>query len=108
VLVDNCVHYAPAIDPDQLDALASCLCSDLDFHDIILADPPENAQRRFEAQRQKQGYCDECRDFAGRILARFDVTEKLDSGAQEKAAALLCSLSRPNNGFLSIEEASRG
>ncbi len=65
------VQDAPEIDADALKALAKFFCDDC-MHDRL----PQQSNERFESAVDVNGYCDRCRDFAGSILARFNLTER--------------------------------
>ncbi len=65
------VQDAPEIDADALKALAKFFCED-ELHDRL----PQQSDLEYESAVDLHGYCDRCRDFAGGILARFNVTER--------------------------------
>lgn len=79
VLVDGEVKEATQVDQQQLSALALWLCVEDQYCNGLWqnAKTTEASERRFEAERERNGgYCDNCRDHAGRILAKFNVTER--------------------------------
>lgn len=79
VIVDGEVREATQVDQQQLDALALWLCKK-DEYCISLwhnAKTTTASEYRFESEREENGgYCDDCRNHAGRILAKFNVTER--------------------------------
>lgn len=79
VLVNGEVKEATPVDQQRLDALATWLCQETEYCDSLWhnAKTTEASERRFDAERERNGgYCDDCRDHAGRILAKFNVTER--------------------------------
>ena len=76
VLTDSGVADCPVIDPEQLDALARWLCAERAYHDRVANS--DTSEIEFEIQVEEHGHCDICRDFAGEILARFNLTERTD------------------------------
>ena len=68
---DGRVEDALPIDRKKLDLLAGFLCGQADYHDAAEAHSTRRTtDREFDRQRERNGgYCDLCRDFAGRILA---------------------------------------
>lgn len=79
VLVDGEVKEGTQVDQRQLDALALWLCRK-DEYCISLwhnAKTTTASERRFESEcKENGGYCDECRNHAGRILAKFALVER--------------------------------
>lgn len=79
VLVDGEVKEGTQVDQQQLDALALWLCREDEYCNALWhnARTTTASEDRFESERKENGgYCDECRNHAGRILAKFNVTEK--------------------------------
>ena len=86
VLTDNGVEEATIISRDQLDLLARWLCQKNEycdhqpshFDDKRTKEQLDRAYDRAEEERKANGgYCNACRDFAGEILAKFDVKERV-------------------------------
>lgn len=80
VLVDGSVETAAPIDEAQLDALATWLCQKDEYCNSLSHNSnPMNinvAYGRFERERESNGgYCNDCRNHAGRILGKFNITE---------------------------------
>ena len=80
VLTDDGVAECPEINRDQLDALAQWLCEHNNYHDRLQGwAAGQVADEEFERQhRDNGGYCNLCRDFAGKILAQFTLIERTD------------------------------
>ncbi len=75
------VETVSQLDKDALDKLAKWLCRENAYHDDkhphgLSADAWDRSCEVFEKQQQRNGgYCNTCRDFAGELLANFDLTE---------------------------------
>lgn len=83
-LTSNGVEDVKLLDEKKLDFMASWLCEETSYHDyrdafhrngrIGLTD---KEMQGFEAQRDRNGgYCDDCRDFAGKILVAMESTHE--------------------------------
>ena len=77
------VETVSILQPGQLDALATWLCNQDCYHDKADAfhgiGNTDKNQRQFDCQvKRNGGYCDECRNHAGAILAHFDLREVSD------------------------------
>jgi hypothetical protein len=74
------VETVSVLDRPSLDNLARWLCQEdsyHDRHDAFYASKNANDSDTFAVfEREKRnngGYCDSCRDYAGKILASFDI-----------------------------------
>ena len=77
VFVDGTVYKdATVLNDSILDALAVWLCETNDYHDAIeQVRSMQTSDKAFDAQRKKNGgYCNICRDHAGAIMEKFNVT----------------------------------
>ena len=74
------VESVALIDQDALDSLAEWLCQDKQIHDALEAHRTSKVQDFvFDKQVKEQGYCNVCKDFAGEILAHFDLVQKRET-----------------------------
>jgi hypothetical protein len=74
------VEIGPSIDLRSLHLLATVLCDEDSYHDLVfqqscLALTEETCEREREANG---GYCNRCMSHAGFILSRFDISERTD------------------------------
>ncbi len=77
------VESVAVIDQDGLDALATWLCREKDFHFEASQHKCTGADcyscKAFDKQVEKQSYCNRCRDFAGELLSHFDLVRKVSA-----------------------------
>ncbi len=75
------VEDVTVIDEAKLDDLARWLCQDKDYHYYIEKSRTRVlADNEFDRQLRKNGgYCNVCKDFAGEILSRFDLSTKVSA-----------------------------
>ena len=82
------VETVALIAQEELDALATWLCEDKEYHYPIekMRESKDNIIPRkisdVEFERQKKangGYCNLCRDFAGEMLSKFELVMKVDA-----------------------------
>ena len=76
------VETVSQLDKDALDKLARWLCEENAYHDTHYYSRQQREHnveaddRRYDAEyKANGGYCDRCKDFAGELLANFDLTE---------------------------------
>ncbi len=76
------VETVSQLDKDALDNLAKWLCQENGYHDVkrprdkLTTEEWDRSCEVFEKQQQRNGgYCNTCKDFAGELLANFDLTE---------------------------------
>ena len=77
------VETVSILQPGRLDALATWLCEEDAYHDKADAfhgvKNTDWSQQQFDRQvKCNGGYCDDCRNHAGAILAHFDLREVSD------------------------------
>lgn len=71
------VESVALLTEQNLDSLATWLCSDNEYHYYKEANSSFRvADHEFDKQVKAQGYCNLCKDFAGEILAHFDLVRK--------------------------------
>ena len=65
--VTSCgVETVQTVDPEELATLAKWLCSDESYHDKVR---PALSNEKWESEcRVNGGFCNDCRDLAGRIM----------------------------------------
>lgn len=74
------VETVSQLDKDALDKLAKWLCEENSYHDFALkltaGYTADQVEQQFDRQQKTNGgYCDRCKDFAGELLANFDLVE---------------------------------
>jgi hypothetical protein len=75
-LTDYGVEEVALLDPETLKKLAKFLC-DANVHEANATEVSNEAWERQEAANG--GYCDFCRDFAGKVMAKFEVDCEVES-----------------------------
>ena len=80
------VQTVSVLDKDAVRDLALFLCREAESHvdsPTHKCSPDCDCDKRFEREcKRNGGYCDPCRDFAGKLLSRFDMRVN-DSIAQQ-------------------------